>query len=250
MTQGKEPEAQELIPPSEEKPPEPEVPTPTEPNPLEAQIQELQSQLQVKDESYKGLQKKLNQVNVDLKSRGLSESRLDTLEQTQRLLVSMLSEKESIDIAEIPSEKRADYLKQFDDVVTQQRQKGRQDELIAKVREYQERTDSLKMDVESEEYLEIRDLVIDGKFDRADKKLAKLETKVNEPKIDLEAERTKIREEEKKKLLIERGELNSETGQPSGVSLDYAQIRDAYVADPNNPVTRDRYLKARRDRGV
>lgn len=245
MEIGKEPKAQEPI-----ETPEPEVPTTTELNPLEAQLQELKNQLTQKEDSYKGLQTKLNQVNDELKKRGLSESRLDTLEQTQRLLVTMLSERDNIDLDTIPQESKTDYLKKFDEVINQRNQTTRQEELTAKVREYQGRTESLNLDVTSEEYLEIRDLVIEGKFDRADRKLAKLEKKVDEPKIDLEAERTKIREEERKKLLIERGELNAETGQPSGASLGYNQIRDAWIADPNNPAKRDEYMKARREKGV
>ncbi len=215
---GKEPEAIEVIEPSKvQEPSKPEVPTPDETNPLEAQLQEYKSKLEEGEKSYKGLQTKLNKVNEELGKRGLTDTRLDTLEQTQRILVAMLSEKENINLDEIPDGKKTDYIKQFDDVIQTQKAKAQQDELTGKVKDYQTKTEALKLDPQSEEYLEIRDLVIDGKFERADRKIAKLEKTVEEePKIDLEAERTKIHGEELKKILIERGELDAETGQPSG----------------------------------
>ena len=242
---GKETEVIEEPTQPETETPETEVPTTSEPNPLEAELQTLRETVKQKEDSYKGLQTKLNQVNKELKERSVSQSRLDTLEQTQRILVAMMAERENItNIDEIPQEKKTDYLKKFDEVINGRKQA----EFTAQVRDYQERTEALKLDPNSEEYEEIKDLVLEGKFARADKKIAKLEavkeTEMPEPKIDLEAERTKIREEERKKLLIERGELNAETGQPTGTSLrnftreqiknmslaDYAKNKDAIEA--------------------
>jgi hypothetical protein len=229
MTTGNEPKVLEPTPSGETG--EPEVPTTEEPNPLEAQIREYEEKLAEKDKSYKGLQQKLNKVTEELGKRGLTESRIETLEQTQRILVAMLSERENINMDEIPQDKKTDYLKQYDEIIEKQKLKMQQEALAAKVRDYQARTEALKLDPQSEEYLEIRDLVIDGKFERAERKIAKLEEKSMEPKaepkIDLEAERAKIREEVRKEILKERGELNAETGQPSGVPSDFKKIRDA-----------------------
>jgi len=194
-----------------------EVPTQNAVDPRDAQIQELNKQIQEKDKSYKGLQTKLNQANEELKKRGQSDSRIEALEENQRLLVAMLSEKGYVE----PDEKKTDYLKKFDEIVAERKTRAKQDDFVNKVKEYQSRTDALGLDPNSDEYLEIRDLALEGKFERAERKLAKLETKevkpeVKEGKLDLEKEKARIREEVRKEILKERGELNVETGQPSG----------------------------------
>lgn len=60
----------------------------------------------------------------------------------------------------------------------------------------------------------------------------------------------RIREEELKKILQERGELDAETGLPSATVGSWEQIRDAYSKNPDDARTRETYLKARRERGI
>ena len=41
-----------------------------------------------------------------------------------------------------------------------------------------------------------------------------------------------------------------DTGKGGGISTSWEQIRDAYLADPNNLSVRENYLRARRERGI
>jgi len=211
--------------------PESEVPTEEtkQVNPVEAELQRLKAENQQFKEligenpdGYKGLQRKLNQVNDELKKKSASESRLDTLEQSQRILIAMLSERENINnLDEIPEGKKTDYLKQYDEVLKMQQLKLQQEEFAVKVRDYQQRTDAIGLAVDSEDYMDIRDFVTAGKFDRAEAKLKKLEahtveTKKTETPEEMEA---RLRKEIEKKILDERGLLESETGLPSGTNI-------------------------------
>lgn len=193
-------------------------------------------------DGYKGLQRKLNQVNEELKKRSAADSRLDTLEQTQRILVSMIAERENINADDIPEGKKTDYLKQFDEIITQQKQKVEQQDFMAKVKDYQERTDALKLDSTSEEYLDIKDFVTSGKFERADARLKKLEARVNEQKKEEKTEpketevemRKRIEKEVREQIFKEKGWNVTDTGSPSGGTSSDAEFLQEFSEGKRN----------------
>ncbi len=85
---------------------------------------------------------------------------------------------------------------------------------------YRKRVEGLGLSENDEEYWEVHDLVTEGKYQRADIKLKKLEgAKPPESKEQGEAEEDSFEkrlEEEKRKWMEEKGLLESETTTPSG----------------------------------
>ncbi len=88
----------------------------------------------------------------------------------------------------------------------------------------------------------------DGDFSVASKRLDRVLAKVKpQPKSEL----TEDEEEEiARKVAEKKGLLTSETGNPSASSSSEAKIRSDYIADPNNPAIRTRYLQWRREHNV
>lgn len=83
---------------------------------------------------------------------------------------------------------------------------------------YQRRTETLGLSETDEEYWELRDLVTEGKYQRAEIKLKKLEAAKVKPKEEAVVDASPfISEEAKRKWMEEHGLLESEAGLPSGV---------------------------------
>lgn len=245
MDNTEEPEVQTV--------PEAEVPIKEPEEPKASQSTEELEQLKAEkirlEEGYKGLQRKLNQVNTELSKRSASEARLDTLEQTQRILVGMLQERENINVDDIPEKQKVDYLKKFDDVIAEQKRKVQQEEYTAKVRDYQQRTDALKLDENSEEYLDIKELVLEGKFQRADIKLAKMEAKVKENPVkeDKAEPRKETDDEIFERIARQKGLLKTDTAVPAG---KVSSFEDAEERFSRGEISMKEYSEARNKAGI
>jgi hypothetical protein len=240
-TEGQEtPKVPETVNQTQETKPE----TPT------AELETLRQKLtELQNQSIEA-QKKLEQTEKGLRTAHatLTEKDRQLKEQTDlRKIVAGLDEKiemafgyiaEKDSEMELSPEKKQDLKKQFQQVKVKQQQ----EELANKVKEYQERTEALKLDPNSEEYLDIKDFAILGKFDRAEAKLKKLEeskklttetpkpeVKKEEPKETIEQIKARLKDEIRKEILIERGELNAETGQPSGGTMTESKARELYA---------------------
>ncbi len=87
---------------------------------------------------------------------------------------------------------------------------------------------------------------IDGKFERADKRLDRILSKVAPKK---EAKKEEVNEEEiARRWMEKKGLLGTDIGSPSGANASYEQTRDAFIKDPRDLDTRERYLEMRRKR--
>lgn len=84
---------------------------------------------------------------------------------------------------------------------------------------------------------------LDGKFERAERKLSRILKNVKPPEKKEEDE-----EEIARKVLEKKGLLKSETGGPSGVSADWEQVRADFIKNPSNPRVFERYDKMRKER--
>ncbi len=150
---------------------------------------------------------------------------MDTLKEYVKIQTAVLAEMKGQSESEFTTEtqtKKSDYLKQFADIETNLKQKRDLEALQSKALEYKARVDALGLKEDSEDYLDIHDLVIEGKFARADLKLKKLESKET-PKenkeVKPEDKKPEPTEEEKEKIALDyarkKGWLKSEDGQPS-----------------------------------
>jgi hypothetical protein len=100
---------------------------------------------------------------------------------------------------------------------------------------------------------------LDGKFERAEKKLDRIlkgvskvpEVKKTEvkPDDDLEKKVQARLAEEKRKWMQENHLLETETSAPSAAMKQWKDIEANYIADPDKPANREAYLRARRERG-
>jgi len=230
--------------------PEAEVPT-AEPQASQSteELEQLRAEKLRLEEGYKGLQRKLNQVNTELSKRSASEARLDTLEQTQRILVGMLQERENIQVDDIPEKQKVDYLKKFDETIAQQKLKIQQEEMAAKVRDYQARTDALKLDANSDEYLDIKDLVLEGKFQRAENKLARLEASMKDTTV--KEEKTEARKETDdeifERIARQKGLLKTDTAVPSGKTSSFEDVERRFS---EGEISFNEYSEARKKAGI
>lgn len=248
---GNEPEPLEPIEPTE--PPEevkeleePQVPTAEEMASLQTQIQDLTQQVGDKDKSYKGLQQTLNKKDAELGQSRDFHSRMDGFEETQKILAGMLNEKFTSGEGLEPTEK-TDYLKQFDEMTKRQKAEREQAQLRTKQEDYSRQADAVftrakevfKDDDESLERVE--DLLMNGRLDRAEARIAKAEGKPmgkpNEPKGSTETE-----DEIYERIARKRGLLKGESLTPSGKTRTPQQALQSYI---DGELSEDEYSKVR-----
>lgn len=87
---------------------------------------------------------------------------------------------------------------------------------------------------------------VDGKFERAEKKLDKILKSVKpeaEPKETEEELKKRLREEVKREIMLERGELETETGLPSGGNLGDAEFITQF-SEGKVPMTKENIERA------
>lgn len=226
----------------------------TKPETPIADVATLQKQLEEARKEREELNKKYEQTEKGLRTAHSTLTEKDRLLKEQADLRSLIaSQREDISLileaiairdsnADNPEAATAALKKKLEEKRAKEQQEENQKryaEFAGKVGEYQKRVDSLIPDKDSEEYLEIRDLVVEGKFERADRKLKKLEgqktveNKETKPEVKPD-ERDKTIEELKKELdhlkKQMNGSLDSETGLPSGSSLSDFEAEKAYIS--------------------
>jgi len=157
---------------------------------LEAQIAEMQKTLEQKDESYKGLQRTLNKTNDELKKRGDVDARLGNLDAKLKILAAMQAKntQKDIDLNGLSEGEKVDYLKQFDDIETQQRQKQQIGEVQQKILACKERVEALGLTPDDPEYWDVEDAAAHERFEKAEALLKRLEKQKG---ISASAENTK-----------------------------------------------------------
>ena len=96
---------------------------------------------------------------------------------------------------------------------------------------------------------------VDGKFERAEKKLGRILEKKPEVKPsgikETEEERIeRLAEEKSNAKLKDLGYLNIEEGGPSAGETRWETVRDKYIEDPDNPKNKAEYHRMRIERGI
>lgn len=87
---------------------------------------------------------------------------------------------------------------------------------------------------------------VDGKFERAEKKLDRILAKPREKGETEEEKFQKRLETEKREWMKEKGLLTTEEGGPSATSPDDEKIKEAYRENPNNPKAYEDYKALQR----
>jgi hypothetical protein len=238
------PEEQKVETPAQETPPEK---TPEE------QIKELNSQIeQIRkeaEEAKKGLStahQTLTRKDQELKKQSDIHSRINNLEDTIKVLASVISETQAADVDNPNLKKeRVDHYQKLVEDMDKKRQFADQQ---SKQREYSERADAvwarataLGLTEEDDDYWAIRDSLTSGNIDRATAKVGKLEKtktpaappKKEEKKEPEETEEAKV-ERKARELLEKKGLFKSDTAIPSGRGKNHEDEVNKLATGPLN----------------
>ncbi len=212
-------------------------PTPKPEDAVNSKLQELGQKHQILEDNYKTIQKAVSKREEE--NRRLKEQ-LEEREADRNLLRSFaatLAEqkgKTEEEYLEDVQKRQPDLLKQYDILEAKRKQDKLVREAQEKAEEFRQKTEALGLTDKDEEYWEIHDLVVDGKFERANVRLGKLEAKKKEPQLPpkSEADKQKEIEEAARKMLEEKGLLKSDTNLPSGAGGKTTYSRKAIAEMP------------------
>ena len=191
---------------------------------LQAQLQELQVKYEQADKGLRTAQATLTSKDRQLKEKEDLRGELDTLKQ----MIKVVATSRSADPLDDDLPKGGDIDKKFRELEEGYKMKEAQRQIAETIDGFQQRVESLGLTEDDDAYLEVQELVLSGTpnaFKRADLRLKKLEKEkshkeappVDEHKPIDEKKRIEELEKEIKRLKQkESGELDSETGLPSG----------------------------------
>lgn len=249
------PEAKAPEPQVNPEPQTPPVPTAEEQlKSLQAKQIEFESQLKAKDESYKGLQREINKKDAELKRASDLHSRLDNLEETQKIYAALMAEKlgENPEGDETP--RKQDLLKKFDEVAAKQKQARIEADARAKQEDYFRRADDVYKSAEEvygddvDALANVRSLIRSGDFDLAEKKITKAKAKTQTPPV---AQTQKVEtEEERINRLVEERITQKIKGNPllktdTATAMGRVGSREEIIARyGRGEATEDDYLRA------
>ena len=236
----KKEEAKAEVKEPEEKVSEPEI-SPTE------ELAQLRSQLKEIEENWKNEQRVSSKKETDLQQMRERNDQLTSDKEITQALIATLATQQGRSEEEVSEDIRTNkpnLLAQYQTILQGQ-------EAQRKVKSYQSRVEALNLTSNDEEYLDIKDLVETGKYDRAELKLRKLEKakesgKETEPEGNKETEEERIdrlAEEKSRRTLEERGLLTTETGGPSAASHAFKEVEKAYA---EGKITYAEYAEARK----
>jgi len=191
----------------------------------------LTSQIKTIEDNFKNEQRISSKKETELQTL---RAELDGLradrELSQSLLAIVAAQKgqPEDELGEEIRTKKPDLLAQYNTLRTRQ-------EAQRKVSTYQRRVEALGLSPNDENYLDVRDLVIEGKYDRAEIRLKKLEAVKEEPPKEkiveetLEERAEKLAEAKYLKRLEKEGLLETDTGSPAGSLSSPQQAMQDYI---------------------
>ena len=214
MTQEQvNPEVEEVTPETEETTPEPED--------LQKQLAALQEQTRQLEENWKVAQRDSSKKNLENQRLREQLARNESQEAMLQALIAVVAQQQQKSPEDLEGEvkrQQPDLVKQYQSIrdnLTKERQKT---ELTAKIRDIQDRTEALGLKPDNDDYEVIRAFAEAGQFDKAERRLAKLEsakeTKPPEPKETEEQRIERLAAEKAKQMLGDR--LKQDSGSPAG----------------------------------
>lgn len=213
---------------------------------LQSQLETVKADKQRLEDGYKGLQRTVNQKDIELKKQTELRSDINAMNERIELLATAIASGANADEVDgVPAEGKTKIL----DTLKAMRQadvaKKQQQDALAKGEEYRAKVETLGLTTKDKVYFQIRNAVRSGDFDEADMLIGEAEkekTKVTEPvkKTDEVAPTDAAIEA----YLRKKGLLKSETVVPSGGGQDQWQIRKDYASGKIDSVERAKRLRA------
>jgi len=214
---------------TEEKGEETLVETPTQVSELatlQAELEALKTQnqrLPELEKGFKSLQQTLTEKDKELKRRADLDSRIDGIQETIEVLATAMASRG--DVEELDPEKRQDVLAELKKRRADQEAKAKQREITETQQEYAQKADSLFARAkiafaDDDEGIErVEDLLMSGRFERAEARVVKAEGKkvlAKDGKVETEEQRIDRLAEEKHRAYLEgKGLLDNYSSTPS-----------------------------------
>ena len=240
-----EPKAEQAV----VEPPAPEVDIVS----LQSKLTKLETELEQTKKGLSTAHQTLTLKDRELKSQADLRAEVKGIREDMELLAVGFATRDEF---EPTDDKRQNVLAELQKRRAASEVKLRADTEASARQEYNQRADAVYAQAQSifgegqEEKLEdIEDLLRTGNLARAEQRItraSKGKTTVTEPPKETDNERIAkgIQAE-----LTKRGLLDSDTGSPGGVSLSEEKIKADYIANPDNPVIRNSYLRLRKEKG-
>ena len=156
------------------------APTAEEMTTLQQTLEETKTKLEQTEKGLKTAHGNLTAREKQIRELSDTNSRLDGLQETQKIFAAMLAEKGQID-EDVTPERKIDYLKKFDEIAENQKRQREVDTKKAQQEEYNQKANAIyerakeafKDDSESLERIE--DALSLGNLERAEKRISKAE---------------------------------------------------------------------------
>lgn len=220
----------------------PETPTETEQlKTAQDEVTKIKAELEGKDKGLRTAHQTLTEKDRKIKEQADINARLDGFEDTQKILIAMMQEKGTVSDEEVTSEKKTDYLKQYDEILKKQREarktasaQAEQEEYATKAQAiYSRAQEAFKDDID--ELDKVVNNLDKGRLDMAETRVSKAEGKANpepkESKKETEEQRVdRLADEKYNKRLEDEGLLHTETALPSGRSRTMDELRAKHAA--------------------
>lgn len=211
--------------------------------------EEFRKAMGQKDKVIEGKNKQLQELRARTNQSEPTKRTSMLLEEIERMQRQSGDETISPRIAQLRSElAREEQVVYQQNIINQEREK-----IESQIRE-------ANLDPEDSKFIEVWDAfdeaTSNGLFQKAYRRLNKTLRDVPSasdvpPKNEkIEDIVSKLVEEKLRKEYEKRGWLDTSVNEPSASSQGSKKLRDAYIEDPNDSVTRQRYLEDRRKRGI
>ncbi len=200
--------------------PEEETSTQTGLETLTTQLQKATVELEGLKKGYATVQQTLAERDREIKRRTDLESQIAGIQDTVELLATAISTKGEVE--NLDGTERQDILTELKKKRNEQEAKRKQEETLRSQQEYNQKADTIYSRAKAifgddDEAIErIEDLLIQGRQERAEARVAKAEKSKQTTSSEPEEKRIdRLADEKARKLMEEKGLLTSETGQPS-----------------------------------
>jgi len=219
---------------------------------LQQQLQEVQIKAEQAEKGLRSAQATLTQKDRLLKEKENYSKRFESIEDSMQILAGLIAKRE------IDPEEAATYKQEFAALKAKREQEEKQEALRLRQEEYNQKADAIwdkaqKIITNKKDLKMIELLLINGKTTDAEDLIVDAEkekTPVDEKKPTDEKDKkieTLSKEIDKLKKLVS-GELDTETGLPSGASANEAQIRKTFRENPDSAKARQDFLDWQRNK--
>ena len=242
----------------------PEAPTP------EQQLEALRGELDAKTkqleeiqhfaDGYQGLQKKYNTLYEQSQKQSDLRSEIDELRDTVKILAVELGERGNApdDIDGTQPKPRVDIDKKFDEIAARHESKRQQQAFQGQINAIKERTEAAGLTENDPEYWDIEDAATQGRFQKAEAILKRIEAKketpqkeetpVPEENKETEEERIARLAQEKFDEMVKNDErFRADRLAPTGAGADFAKKEKQYI---DGEISLSEYREARKEAGL